>query len=151
MSAEENKKLVCRFYEEVLNKKNLAMADLLLDAHYILHDPASPHFQGGPAGFKKCHEIYFTAFPDLRIFIEDQIAHGDKVVTRWTMKGTHQGDLPGISATGEPLTMSGISIIRIIDGILMEEWTVREDGGLLRDLGIIDALCQAPPSRPEPS
>jgi len=76
-----------------------------------------------------------SAFPDLRTTIEDQIAEGDKVVTRVTFRGTHQGEFRGIAATGRPVEYSGIAIDRIADGKIVEMWHLANTPALLQQIG----------------
>jgi predicted SnoaL-like aldol condensation-catalyzing enzyme len=97
MSVEENKALARRVLEEMFNKGNLEVADELLAPDYVDHDPAMPEDVRGPEGFKEYVRAYRSAFSDIHIRIEEQIAEGDKVVTRWTGTGTHDGDLAGIA------------------------------------------------------
>src|SRR5712692_10079941 len=117
MSAEDNKALARRFFEEFWDQKNLAVADELLDAHHVDHTPGSPPgLPTGPEGFKQFGSVYFAAFPDLRLTIEDMVAEGDGVVTRWTSRGTHAGNLFGIPPTGKSTTTTGITITRFAGG-----------------------------------
>ena len=78
-----------------------------------------------------------TAFPDLRISVEDQVAEGDKVVTRWRARGTHKGPFQGISPTGKRGEISGTIIDRIADGKIIECWSNSDDLGLLQQLGVV--------------
>ena len=87
--------------------------------------------------------MYRTAFPDMRITIEDQVAEGDKVVTRWTASGTHQGDLMGIDPTGRRATVTGITIDRISGGKVEETWTNFDAMGMMQQLGVIPSPEQA--------
>lgn len=79
-----------------------------------------------------------SAFRDLQIKLEDQFAHDDRVVSRFTILGTHKGELMGLQPTGKKISVSGISIFRFKDGKAVEEW-IEEDGGLglMRQLGAI--------------
>ncbi len=98
MSTQDNKALARRFFEEFWDQKNLAVADELMAANHVDHTPGSPPgLPPGPAGFKQFASVYFTAFPNLRITIDDQVAEGDTVVTRWTSHGTNTGSLFGNS------------------------------------------------------
>jgi len=87
--------------------------------------------------------MYRTAFPDVHFTIEDQIAEGDRVVTRWTARGTHQGPLVGIPPTSKQVTMSGIAIYRLVDGKIVEQWGVNDMLGLLQQLGVVPILGQS--------
>jgi steroid delta-isomerase-like uncharacterized protein len=87
--------------------------------------------------------MYRAAFPDLKITVEDQIAEGDKVVTRWTAEGTHDGDLPGLPASGRSSTVTGIGIDRIEGGKIVEAWGNWDTLGMLQQLGAIPAPAAA--------
>jgi steroid delta-isomerase-like uncharacterized protein len=136
MSTAENKALVRRFYEEI-DKGNLEAMDELVAEDYIDHSP--PPFPGlgkGREGLKRAFEIFWRATPGRHV-IEDQIAEGDKVVTRLTAYGRHEDDLPGIPKTGADLKMTATVIHRIQDGRLVEKWSDKDVLGFLQQLGVI--------------
>jgi predicted ester cyclase len=81
--------------------------------------------------------MYRTAFPDLQIPIEDVIAEGDRVVTRWTTRGTHQGELMGAAPTGNQLTVTGILIDRVSGGKIEEEWVDYDTLHLMQQIGAV--------------
>jgi predicted ester cyclase len=87
--------------------------------------------------------VYRTTFPDVRITIEDQVAEGDKVVTRWTGRGIHQGDLMGIAPTGTRATVTGITIDHISGGKVAETWANFDVMGMIQQLGVIPSPEQA--------
>ncbi len=130
MSTEMNKALVGRFYHEVFNQKNLAAVDSLV-ARDIVDHGAFPGQAPGAAGVKQTCAMLLAAFPDLRFTIEDQVAEGDRVVTRWTARGEFMGSAP----TGKPTTTAGIGIDRITGGQLAESWLQWDGLGLLEQLG----------------
>ncbi len=136
VSTEANKALVRRFYEEI-DKGNLAAMDELVAEDYIDHSP--PPFPGlspGRAGLKQAFEIFWVATPGQH-HIEEQIAEGDKVVTRIRVTGTHEDDLPGISKTGNVLETTATVTHRIEDGRLAEKWSNKDELGFLQQLGVI--------------
>jgi len=138
-SAEQNKALVRRFYEEI-DKGNIGILDELVAENYIDHSP--PPFPGlppGREGVKQAFRIFQQATPGHHR-IEDQIADSDKVVTRLTSIGTHDGDLPGAPRTGNELKMTSITIHRIADGRLVEKWSAKDELGLLQQLGMIPRM-----------
>jgi steroid delta-isomerase-like uncharacterized protein len=137
MSAEESKALARRVLEEMFNKGNLDVADELLAPNYVDHDPAMPEDIHGPEGFKQYVSGYRSAFSDLHLTFEDQIAEGDKVVTRWTGTGTHDGELSGIAPTGNRVTLPGMEIVRISGGKLVEGWEGYDMMNLMRELGVM--------------
>ena len=137
MSTEENKALARRVLEEMFNAGNLDVADELLASDYVDHDPSLPEDVHGPEGFKEYVGMYRSAFPDVHVQIEDQIAEGDRVVTRWTGTGTHTGELMGIAPTGKRVTLPGMEIVRIANGKLVEGWEGYDSGTLMRQLGVV--------------
>ena len=142
MGAEENKALVRRQLEEVWNKGNLAAIDELYAPTYVDHDPANPGVQGRD-GVRQLVTMYRSAFPDLQFTVEDQIAEGDMVATRWTGRGTHKGELRGIPATGKQTTTPGITISRIVGGQDREDWVNYDALGLMQQLGVIPQMAQS--------
>lgn len=142
MSTEDNKAIVRRLYEEVINKGNLNVADEALTSDYVYRSPGSPEFRG-PDGFKQLITMYRTAFPDLHLDVDDLIAEGDTVVSRWTGRGTHQGELMGIPPTGKQVTVTGVVISRFSGGKAAEEWELIDTLGMLQQLGAIPAPEQA--------
>jgi predicted ester cyclase len=137
MEPEENKALVRRFYAEI-DAGNIDAMDELVAENYIDHNPAPfPGLPAGREGLKRAFEIFWNATPG-RHEIEDQIAEGDKVVTRLTAYGRHDGDLPGpLRATGADLRETAVAIHRIANGKLVEHWSDRNDLALMQQLGVI--------------
>jgi predicted ester cyclase len=136
MSTEDNKAIVRRFYEEVLNQKKRAAIEEFIDPNQVDH-AAPPGISGGIEGAKQGIAMYLTAFPDLHFTVEDMIAEGDKVVSRFTVSGTHQGEFMGIPPTGKQVTATGIEIIRIAGSKFVEHWMELDALGLLQQLGVI--------------
>ncbi|MCX2728065.1 ester cyclase [Thermomicrobium sp. 4228-Ro] len=135
-SLEENKALVRRFYEGI-DKGNIDAMDELVAEDYINHDP--PPFPGlatGRAGLKQAFEMFWKATPGRHI-IEDQVAEGDKVVTRLRAVGKHEGELAGIPPSGNDLDVKAIAIHRIENGKLAEHWSAVDSAALLSQLGVI--------------
>jgi steroid delta-isomerase-like uncharacterized protein len=139
MSAEHNKRIARRVFEEVWNEANFATADALVDPDYINHAPGLPGMPPGSEGLKYLVSTFRAAFPDLQMTVEDQIAEGDRVATRWTMRGTHTGAFLGIPPTGKAVASTGINIERIIDGTVVEHWRGSDELGLLQQLGVVPA------------
>ena len=137
VSTQENKALARRVLEEMFNKGNLNLADEVFAPDYVDHDPAMPEDIRGPEGFKEYVSIFRTAFPDIHLEIEDQVAEGDKVVTRWTGTGTHEGELMGIAPTGNNVTLPGMEIVRISGGKLAEGWEGYDSMVLMEQLGVM--------------
>jgi steroid delta-isomerase-like uncharacterized protein len=133
MSA-ENKAAIRRFIGQAFNAGDLAVVDELVATNYVLH--FTPEVDG-PEGMKQFISIYRTAFPDYTCTIEDQVAEGDKVVTRWTVRGTQKGELMGIPPTGKQVTMSGVVVDRLSNGRLLETWIQADTLGMLQQLGVV--------------
>lgn len=132
----QNKAVFQRYIDEVWNKGKLSVVDEIFASNYINHDTANPALSS-PAGIKQLVTKYRSAFPDVRLTIDDQIAEGDKVVTRYTWSGTHKGNLEGIAATGKHATGAGIVVSRISGGKIQEEWTIWDALGLMQQLGVV--------------
>ncbi len=138
MSTEENKAISRRADEELFDRGNLEVADELFAPNFVHHDPVSGEDWRGPESVKQYAAMMRAAFPDLYYTVEDQIAEGDKVVTRYRAGGTHQGELMGIPPTGNRIEITGISITRINDGGKIEEiWENSDTLGMMQQLGVI--------------
>jgi steroid delta-isomerase-like uncharacterized protein len=135
--SEENKALARRFLEEACNEGNLGVVDEIVASDYVLHDPALPEEIRGPEGVKGFVQMYRSAYPDIVITVEDQIAEGDDVVTRWTGRGTHQGELLGVPPSGNRVEVAGITIDRISGGKFAESWTTYDALGMMQQIGAI--------------
>lgn len=137
MMLEENKAIVQRFYAE-MDAGNVEAMDELVAEDYIDHNPPPlPGLPAGREGLKEALKIFWKATPG-RHEIEDQVAEGDKVVTRLTAYGRHEGDLPGpLPATGAKIRQTAVAIHRIANGRIVEHWSDRDDLGLMQQLGVI--------------
>ena len=135
--SEGNKNVVRRLFEEVWNKGNLQVTDELFASTYAHHDPSSPDLGRGPESEKKRATLYRTAFPDLRLTIEEIIAEGETVMARWSCRGTHKGDLSGIAPTGKQFTISGVSIARFAGGKMVEGYVNWDALSLMQQLGVV--------------
>lgn len=124
MSA-ENKAIVRRILEEGWTKGDLTAFDETIAAHYVNHDPSSlPNVTPSSEGMKQLVVAYRAAIPDLRITIEDLIEDHGKIVVRYTVTGTHMGDLVGITPTNSNVAATGISIYLLESGKIVEGWTI---------------------------
>lgn len=135
-SPQENKALVRRFYEEI-DRGNIDAMDELVAEDYINHDP--PPFPGlgpGREGLKQAFEMFWKATPGHHV-IEDQIAEGDKVVTRLRGVGKHEGELAGIPPSGNDLDVKAVAIHRIENGRIAEHWSAVDTAANLHQLGVI--------------
>ena len=149
MSAEENKALARRSWE-IVTETNLETLDDALEEVYadtfVMHEPDED--VRGIEGLRQFVSMIRSALPDLRITLEDDIAEGDKVVSRWRAQGTHQGELMGIAPTGNEVTITGITIHRIEDGKIVEEWENWDALGLMQQIGAVPAPEQSEEASP---
>jgi predicted ester cyclase len=131
--AAANKRLVRRFYKEVYGDWNMALVHEVVSPRFISHDwpEGGPT---GPQGFEVFYSAIRAALPDARYEVDDLIAEGDKVVVRWRLLGTHQGDFRGIAPTGRAIVLKGIAIYRVDGGKLMERWVVTDLYGVLEEI-----------------
>lgn len=136
MSAEENKATVRRAYEVMWNERNVDVVDELATGDMLNH-AAPPHKQRGRQNLKDVISIFEKAFPDFRYEAEDVVAEGDRVAVRDVFTGTHEGDFMGIAATGNRVTMQTIHIYRFEDSRIAEHWAVRDEMGMMRQLGVV--------------
>jgi len=135
-SPAENKALVRRFYEEI-DRGNIAILDELVAEDYVDHNPPPfPTTLSGRERLKQDFRLFQQATPGYHV-IEDQIAEGDRVVTRLTSYGKHEGDLPGAPRTDNAMKMTSITIHRIANGKLVEKWAEKDMIALLRQIGVM--------------
>ena len=140
----DQNKAIARRALEVFGSGDLDALDDLVAENALDHDTQNPHGDiRGPEGAKQTAAMYRAAFSDLQITIEDQIAEGDKVVNRWTARGTQDGDLPGLPASGRTSTVTGISIDRIEGGKIAESWGNWDTLGMMQQLGAVPAAAAA--------
>ena len=144
MTAEDNKMLVRRFYEEVWGNANYQIADEVFAPDYVRHDLRPTQAAPGPEGQKQIARAFRAAFPDLRFEVEMVIAEDEYVMARWTASGTHTGPWGDVSPTGRPVTFSGVNVFRLEGGRVAEIWNHRDDLGLQDQLGVA-VFAGAPP------
>lgn len=144
MSPEQNKTIVRRWLKDLFEKGNLSLADELFTKDSISHDRSGPNgeWPRGPEGPRAVAQYYRGAFPDIQYTIEDQIAEGDKVVTRWTARGTNNGSLMGMPATGKTALVTGIETDRLENGKIAESWVNFDAMTMLVQLGLAPAPGQ---------
>jgi steroid delta-isomerase-like uncharacterized protein len=138
MSVEQNKALMRRFYDEVVNGGNLNMIDELASPDFVDHE-AFPGLAAGREGVKQFFSMLRAAFPDLRMNVDHLIAEGDTGVARAPMTGTHQGEFAGVAATGKTVSVPTIDIVRFADGKLAEHWGVTDTASMMEQLGALSA------------
>ncbi len=141
MSSEAYRTLARRFVEDVWDKGDLAAVEEVFARDVVDHHAVWP--APGVEGQKQLLTAFRTAFPDLHVTSDDILVDGDRIVVRWIARGTHQGELLGIPATGKQVTITGIDILRIAGGKIVERWA--EDNGLalMQQLGVVPSPGQA--------
>lgn len=145
----ENETLVRRLYEDVLSTGDLDQADALIAEKYVDHNPLGVVRTPGLVGFKQVFRIFRAAFPDQHFTVEEIIVQADRVVCRFTMRGTHRGTFMGITATEQWVEATGIDIFRIADGRIVEHWGGLDRLGMMQQLGVIHR--RARPDKPASS
>jgi len=128
MSLEANKAIARRFLEEVVNKGNQTVADELIAADFVDHNPL-PGLPPGREGFKLSFVAFRVAVPDMKYIVEDVVAEGDKVVVRWKATGT--------PPTGKHITVTGVDIFRVKGNKLVELWLSWDQLGMMQRLGVV--------------
>jgi predicted ester cyclase len=133
MTTDENKALVQRFYDEVINQKNLAVLDQFLSPSAVNHSVPT----GLPQGPSQFLGMHLNAFPDLKVTVEDLLADGDKVIARVSIRGTHQAAFGRTQPRGKPIAVMAINIFRIANGKMVEHWGLADRHSALQQLGIV--------------
>ena len=140
MSTEENKALVRRFFDEAINQRKLDILDEILAPHFEGNKLEHENRSNTRAELKAMLAMVFNAFPDYHQTIVDWIAEGQKVVARWTTRGTHQGPYNAIPPTGKVIIEHGIDIFRVVDGQIVEHWVELDLLGILQQMGVVAPL-----------
>jgi steroid delta-isomerase-like uncharacterized protein len=144
MSLEDNKDVIRAYVETIFNQRQVDRADELVAADYLDH-AALPGQAPGLQGAKQKWAMYLAGIPDLRVTIEELVAEADKVAVRRSYEGTHQGELLGIPPTGKQVQLGGISIFRLADGKIAEQWEQLDRLALMQQLGVLPTPGQGPP------
>ncbi len=133
--SEENKAILRRFVEEIINQKKLEVFDELVAPNVVAHH-VPPGVPPDHQGWKSMVSMVLTAFPDMQATIEEMVAEGDKVAIRANLQGTHKGELMGIPATGKRVTFVATMIDRLSGGQVVEHWEEIDMLGLMQQLGV---------------
>jgi hypothetical protein len=142
MTTEQNKATARRWFTEVIAQLKLGVADEIFAANHVTHDPHGPPtgWPNGPDGPKGVATVFGGAFSDWDIRVDDQIAEGDKVVSRWSACATHTAPLPGLPPTGRRVEVTGANIARFENGKIAESWFNFDMLTLLKQLGVIPEM-----------
>ncbi len=134
-----NKVIVRRLYEEVWNKRRLELVDEIISPSHALHDPNVSGSAVGPEAYKRQVTRFITAFPDLRLTIEDIVGENEKLAVAWTISGTHRGEFMGITATNKKVSVDGITINHIVNAKIMDSYISWDAWGMMQQLGVVPA------------
>jgi steroid delta-isomerase-like uncharacterized protein len=137
--SEENKALIHRWFEEVWNKGREEAIDEMFAEDGVAHGLADETGEAlrGTAGFKPFFQKFRAAFPDIEVVVEDTISEGDKVAARCIVRGRHQSDSLGFAATQQPMEITGIAIVRVSDGKIVEAWNNFDFMTMFKQLGAL--------------
>jgi len=149
--SDEKKTITRRLHEEAISKGNLNLLDEILAPDLIYHGPTFSGEVGGAEGFKQLIATLIKAFPDLREIVEDQVAEGDRVATRYKILGTHMGELVGTDPSGVRIGISGTDISRIVDGKIEEIWANFDALAILQQVGAVPKIELPKPRTARPS
>ena len=130
----EEIKVIARRYVDVWNQHDPAALDTVFAATAVRHDPAT-----GIESIRAIMQSLLTAFPDLLLTIDQELADEDCAILRWTATGTHNGDFQGIPPTGKPINVKGTSVYQCADGKMIAEHSIWDALGMLKQLGVIPA------------
>lgn len=135
MSIEENKQLAITFFEEIWNQKDESAID-----RYVAENAAGndADFGKGREDFRNHWKSWIAAFPDLHFEIVDLVSEGDKVLTRWVLTGTFEGELLGAKGDGRTIRVDGMSLDRIADGMVAEGFDGWDNYGFRKQLGVVE-------------
>jgi len=138
---DQNETLIHRWFEEVWNKGRADAIDEMFDCEGIAHGLTGEDGKElcGPEGFKPFFESFRQAFPDLQVVVEDTVVEGDKVAARCIVRGTHRGEGIGIAATDKPVEFTGMTIVRVKDGKVVEAWNNFDFLAMYQQLGLNQA------------
>ena len=142
--SEQNKALVARVPLEAFNQGKLEVIDEVIADNHIDHAVLPPGLPPGKEGLKLLAKGLRSAFPDLKITIDLQVAEGDLVVAHATTTGTMKGEFAGMPPSGKTATWEAIHITRVKDGKIVEHWAVQDNMGMLQQLGFVPAPEAAP-------
>lgn len=138
MSTETNKAACRRMLNLLYNQQRPDLVPEFFTQDLVVHvGRPSRDMSIDIEGFKERVTMALTAFPDIQITIDDEIAEGDKVAYRWTVTGTHQGEFANIPPTGKAVTRAGVAIYRLVDGKIVENWVFADDLDFMQQLGAL--------------
>ena len=148
MPIEQNKLTARRWSEELWGRGDLAVADEIIACNYERHDPGDPFPAHGPEDVKRIVTMLRTMLPDLHIEVEEMVAEGDMVASRYTSTATDTKGFMGRPPTGRTIRTAAMQMFRFEDGKIVESWAVRDDLGTLRQLGHVPPMTESSARKP---
>jgi steroid delta-isomerase-like uncharacterized protein len=139
VSVDENKSLARRYFDDLWTGGDEEFIDRHVSPDYVFHDASTPGGVRGTDGLRRYYGRFRAGFPDMRFTVEDQVAEGDKVVTRWSVEATQSGPFLGMPPSDTTIHVTGINIFRFVDGYFVEGWHNLDTLGLLQQLGAVPA------------
>jgi steroid delta-isomerase-like uncharacterized protein len=143
---ERNKRIVVRIWRDIWNRGDLTAIDEIIGDDYTGKIPAQPDLVRGRAGFRQLMLTYRNALPDVNLQVRDAVAEGDRVIAYWTATGTNTGSFAGMSPSFRRISVDGVSIFRLVEGMIVQEWEVFDTLGFMQQLGAIPAAAPAAPA-----
>lgn len=137
MMSEQNKALMRRAIEEVWNRGDFDVLKEVVADDFVIHASTPEAEIHGVDGARQFIKMLHSTFPDIHFTIVDQVAEGDRVVTRWEAQGTHKGELMGIPPTGKRVTLTATDIDRVVNGKVVECWTTMDGPTMMQQMGLI--------------
>ncbi len=139
-TVQDQNKAISRRWREEFDKGNWGIIEELASPEFVMHMPGDAPMNRD--GALQMLQMFYGAFPDLHHIFEDCVAEGEKVALRLKFEGTHTAEFQGIAPTGKPVSISASVVDRIVDGKIVEHWSVMDTMGLMQQLGVIPAPGQ---------
>lgn len=136
-----NTTLAKRFFEDMIGKADWSVADEILSPDVVMHHPSSPAPVAGKGAVTGFLGAFRAGFPDMNMKVENAFGDGEQIAVRWQMSGTQTAELFGIPASGKSVTVKGISILRVANGVIVEDWVAEDSLGLMVQLGLVPAMA----------
>ena len=126
-----------RFFEDILGKGDWSVGEEIVASDVVMHHPSSPVPVAGYEAVQGMLSAFRAGFPDMQMTVEDAFGSGDRAAVRWHMQGTHTADLFGIPPSGKAVSVHGISVVRVADGKIVEDWVAEDTMGLMQQIGVV--------------
>ncbi len=136
-----NAAIARKFFEDMIGKANWSAADEIMSNDVVMHHPSSPTPVAGRAAVTGFLAAFRAGFPDMNMQVESAFGENEQIAVRWKMNGTHTAELFGIPPTGKNVTVKGISVLRMANSKVVEDWVSEDSLGLMTQLGLIPAMA----------